>query len=207
VSVVISWIGRESVAVPFLARVVVELRIGKKPKAENARWFAINLFVDPGRFRCDLLVQPETEVRIGFGGGAEAGLVDETEGLETLAALVSAVIKHLEQVEQPVAVLRNMIPENFGAAAPNVPGIASHDFVLRELNAAIHRLEDIRGDLREVRRGFASELRLVLDQCFFFFVAAGWENKQRRQRDNEGSRQIVEVTVFSIHLGISNLIW
>src|SRR5437762_1776701 len=74
VIVVISWISREPVAVPFLARVLVELRIWKKPEAENARWFAVNFFVDAGRLGRDLLVQPETEFRIGLGRGTEARL-------------------------------------------------------------------------------------------------------------------------------------
>ena len=58
VVIVILRIVDEAIAVPFLARLFVELRIGEEPESKNAGWFAINLFVDPRWFRFGLFVQP-----------------------------------------------------------------------------------------------------------------------------------------------------
>ena len=68
-----------------------------------------------------------------------------------------------------------MIPKMLVAPAPEVPGIAAHDFLRREIDAAIHRFKNIRGDLREIRGGFSRRFRLV-DWLVFF--ATG---KRRRQ--------------------------
>ena len=68
---VIVRVVHETLAVPFLARFVVELRIREKPEAEHAGGFAVNLFVDPGRLRFDLLVEPEAVfIRLGSRRGS-----------------------------------------------------------------------------------------------------------------------------------------
>ena len=47
------------------------------------------------------------------------------------------------------------------AGAPEVPGIATHDFLGRKIDAAIHRFENVRGDLRKIGSGFSSRFRFV----------------------------------------------
>src|SRR5207248_11096602 len=47
------------------------------------------------------------------------------------------------------------------ACAPEVPGIATHDFLRRQINAAIHRFENVRGVLRKIGSRFSSRFRFV----------------------------------------------
>jgi hypothetical protein len=61
------------------------------------------------------------------------------------------------------------------ARTPEVPGIAAHDFLGRQINAAIHRFKDVRGDLRKIDSAFSSRFRLV-DWLVFF--ATGKRHKQ-----------------------------
>ena len=61
------------------------------------------------------------------------------------------------------------------ASAPEVPSIATHDFLRRKINAAIHRFENVRGDLRKIDSAFSSRFRLV-DWLVFF--ATGKRHKQ-----------------------------
>ena len=69
---------------------------------------------------------------------------------ETIAPGKFAIIEHLQKVHETVAVLRGMIPKLLVACASWVPGVATHNFLLRKINAAIHRLENIGSDLREI---------------------------------------------------------
>src|SRR5262245_4650946 len=52
------------------------------------------------------------------------------------------------------------------ASAPEVPGVATHDFLRRKTNPAIHRFENVGSDLRKIgrafSRGFGFVDRLVL---------------------------------------------
>jgi hypothetical protein len=45
--------------------------------------------------------------------------------------------------------------------APEVPGIATHDFLWRKLNATIHRLENVGSDLRKISGCFPGCFRFV----------------------------------------------
>src|SRR4029450_3294031 len=56
------------------------------------------------------------------------------------------------------------------SGAPEVPGIATNDFLRRKINAAIHRFENVRGDLRKIGSGFSSRFRFV---CWLVFFATG----------------------------------
>ena len=56
------------------------------------------------------------------------------------------------------------------ACAPKVPGIATHDFLRRQINAAIHRFENVRGNLRKIGSRFSSRFRFV---GWLVFFAAG----------------------------------
>ena len=56
------------------------------------------------------------------------------------------------------------------ACAPEVPGIATHDFLRRQINAAIHRFENVRGNLRKIGSRFSSRFRFV---GWLVFFAAG----------------------------------
>ena len=173
VGAVIVWVVHEARAVPFLARFVVELRIREKTEPKDAGWLAVNFFVDAGWLRFDLLVEPEA-VFIRLGRGAEAGFVDQPECLEALAARILAVVERLEQIHQPEAVLGDMIPEMLVAAAPEIPGVAAHDLVRRERNPAIHRLEDVGRDLREIGGRQAGEFGFV----FWRVLGATREEKE-----------------------------
>ena len=70
---------------------------------------------------------------------------------------------------------------------PQIPGVASHDFLRRERDAAIHRLKDIRGDLRKVGRRQPRQLRFI----FRRLAAAGEEQKYAtaRRRSSRHSRK------------------
>ena len=63
------------------------------------------------------------------------------------------------------AVLRGVIPKMLVAAAPEVPGVAAHDFLLRKINAAIHRLENVCSDLRKIGGAFPCRFSFV-DRLF-----------------------------------------
>jgi len=54
-----------------------------------------------------------------------------------------------------------VIPKMLVASAPEVPGIAAHDFLWREIDAAIHRFENVRSDLWKIGCAFS---------CCFSFV-------------------------------------
>src|SRR5262245_55320127 len=150
VVVVVTRIVHETIAIPFLARFLVEIRIRKKPKTEHTRRLAVHGLIDASRFRLHLFIEPQTEF-VWFARCAESRLVHEAEHVEAFAARKFAVIEHLQQVHETKTVLRGVIPKKLVAAAPEVPGIAAHDFFPRKINAAIHRLENICGDLREIR--------------------------------------------------------
>jgi hypothetical protein len=53
------------------------------------------------------------------------------------------------------------------ARAPEVPSIATHDLLRRKIHAAIHRFENVRGDLRKIGSGFSSRFRFVGWLVFF----------------------------------------
>src|SRR6058998_1925749 len=56
------------------------------------------------------------------------------------------------------------------ASAPEVPCVAPHDFLRRKVNAPVHRLENVRSDLRKICRAFSCGFSFV-DRLVFF--AAG----------------------------------
>src|SRR6266481_2449177 len=122
VVIVVRRIVHETIAVPFLACLVVELRIWKKPKTKNAGRFAVNAFVDACRFRFYLLIQPQPKF-IRLASSTEPGLVYQTQNFETLAARKFAVIEHFQEIHQAVAVLRGVITKCLVATAPEVPSI------------------------------------------------------------------------------------
>ena len=63
-----------------------------------------------------------------------------------------------------------MIPKLLVACASWVPGVATHNFLLRKINAAVHRLENVVSDLRKVGSCFAGRFRFV---NWLVFLAAG----------------------------------
>ncbi len=174
---VVVRVADEACAVPLLAGFIVKLWIGKEAEPEDAGWLAVNFVVDAGWLWFNLLVEPEA-VFIRLGRGAETGFVDQTERLEALAARILAVVEHLEQIHQPEAVLGDMIPEMLVAAAPEIPSVAAHNLVRRELDAAIHRLEDVGRDLREIVRREPGKFGFVFGRRF---AAARGEEKKEGQ--------------------------
>src|SRR5262249_17974369 len=71
-----------------------------------------------------------------------------------------------------------MIPKLLVATAPEVPGISAQDFFRRKINAAIHRLENVGGDLRKNGRVFSRSFRFV-DRLVFFFAGERGERASR----------------------------
>src|SRR5262249_15908697 len=129
-------------------------------------WFAVNSLVDARRLGLHLLIEPQVKL-IRLGRGTKSGLVYQAQSLESLAARELAVIEHLQKIHQPVAVLGRVIPKILLARAPQVPGIATHDFLGRQIDATIHRFENVRGDLWKIGSGFFSRFRLVNGLVFF----------------------------------------
>src|SRR5438067_623048 len=69
--------------------------------------------------------------------------------------------------------------------APKIPGVAPHDLLRRQGNAAVHRLEDVRGDLREIGGGLAGQLGFIFRHDRFFFPPAAGDQEKRH---DEGER-------------------
>src|SRR6476469_5529090 len=169
VVVVVSGIVHETIAIPFLARFLVEIRIRKESKTEHTRRLPVDCSIDACRFGLRLFVEPQAEF-ILLARRAESRFVHQPEHLEAFAARKFTVIKHLEQIHQTKTVLRDVIPKMLVASAPEVPRIAAHDFLRRKINTAIHWLENVCSDLREIGRAFSSRFRFV-DRLVLF--AAG----------------------------------
>src|SRR5262245_43413930 len=169
VVVVVTRIVHETIAIPFLARFLVEIRIRKKPKTEHTRRLPVDGVIDARRFWLNLFVEPQTEF-IRLACRAESRLVHQAEHFKTFAARKFAAIKHLQKIHQAVTVLGRVIPKMLVASAPEVPGIAAHDFLRRKIDAAVHRLEDVGSDLRKIGGVFSCRFCFV-DRLAFF--AAG----------------------------------
>src|SRR5438132_492758 len=160
--IVISWIVHETIAVPFLARFTVEIRIRKKPKAKHAGRLAVNVFVDAWRLLRRLFIEAQTKlVRLIRSARLKSRLIYQAQGFETFAARKFAVIKHLQKLHQPVAVLGGLIPKMLVTTAPEIPGIATHDFLWRKINAAVHRLENVGSNLRKISGCFPGRFCFV----------------------------------------------
>jgi hypothetical protein len=101
---------------------------------------------------------------------AKARFVHDALSFETLAARKFAVIEHPQKIHQPETVLCGLIPKVLVTTAPQVPGIAAHDFRLRKINAAVHRLENVISDLRKISGCFPGRFRFV---NWLVFPAAG----------------------------------
>src|SRR5438128_4099921 len=181
VVIVISWIVHETIAVPFLARFTVEFGVWKKPKTKNAGRFAVNGCVDTCRFRFDLLIQPQPKF-IRLSGSTKPRLVYQAQGFETAAARKFAAIKHLHKIHQPVAVLGGLIPKMLVTTAPEIPGIATHDFLWQKINAAVHRLENVGSNLRKISGCFPGRF------CFVnWLVFLATAKRDQRASDEAGS--------------------
>src|SRR5213078_4970790 len=148
--VVIARVVYETIAIPFLAHFVIELRIRKQSETEHAGGFAVNFLIDTGRLGLDLFIEPQTKF-IRLSCRAKTGLVREPQSFEPLAAYILAVIEHFQKIHQAVTVLSGPIPKMLITAAPKVPGVPAHDFFGRQVNAAVHGLEDVRCELWEIR--------------------------------------------------------
>ena len=123
---VIVRVADEACAVPFLARFIVEFRIGKEPKPKDAGWFAINFSSIPGGSgsACSSSHSPNSS---GLVAARKPGSLTSPSVLKRSPRWIFAVVEHLQQIHQPVAVLCDMIPEMFVAAAPKIPSVAAHD--------------------------------------------------------------------------------
>ena len=81
---------------------------------------------------------------------AKARFVHHALSFETFAARKFAIIKHLQKIHQPETVLCSLIPKVLVTTAPQIPGIATHDFRWRKINATIHWLENVGSNLRKI---------------------------------------------------------
>ena len=194
VIIVISWIVHETIAVPFLARFIVEFGIWKKAKTKNAGGFAVNGLVDAFRFRLDLLVQPQPKF-IRLASGTKPGLVYQAQGFKTFAARKLAIIKNLQKIHQPETVLCGLIPKVLVTTAPQVPGVAAHDFLGRKIEAAIHRLENISSNLREIGCCQAGSCGLV--HRLVFFTCAHCRAKNDRPTCSNNDAKIFHQALLS----------
>ncbi len=174
VVVVVGRIVHETIAVPFLARLAVELGIWKQSETQYAGRFAVNSFIDARRLGVHLLVQPQAKF-IRLSGRPKSRFVHKAQSLETLNAWIFAVIQHLQKIHQTVAILGCAIPKMLVAAAPKIPGVAAHDFLRRKIDATIHRFEDVGRDLWKIGGRFTSRFRFI---DWFVFFAAGKREKR-----------------------------
>ena len=76
------------------------------------------------------------------------------------------------------------------ACAPEVPSIATHDLLRRKINAAIHRFENVRGDLRKIGSGLSSRFRFV-DWLVFF--ATGKRHGQKGDKADSGRGETAKI--------------
>src|SRR5213595_1829808 len=97
VVVVIGRIVYETIAVPLLACLFIEVGIWKKPETEDTGWFAVNNLVDACRFGLHLLIEPQAKF-IRLGRGAKSGLIDQAQILEAFTARTFATIQHPHQI-------------------------------------------------------------------------------------------------------------
>jgi len=77
---------------------------------------------------------------------------------------------------------RDPVPEVLVAARPEIPGVAPHNFFRRKLDAAIHRFENIGGNLRKIGGRFSGRLRVV---DWLVFLAAA--ERQHGAANDAGS--------------------
>ena len=139
---------------------------GKSRKPSTPEGFPVDCSIDACRFGLRLFVEQQAKF-VRLARRAESRLVHEAEHFETFAARKFAVIEHLQQIHQTKTVLRGVIPKMLVASAPEVPGIAAHDFLRRKINAAIHRLENVGSDLRKIGRAFSCRFSFVDGLVFF----------------------------------------
>ena len=91
------------------------------------------------------------------------------------------------------------------ACAPEVPGIATHDFLRRQINAAIHRFENVCGDLREIGSRFCSRFRFV---GWLVFLAARKRQGQagaKADSDPDETEKIASGLEERLHRGIIDI--
>ena len=88
---------------------------------------------------------------------AKARFVHDALSFETFAARKFAIIKH----HQPETVLCGLIRKMLVTTAPEIPGIATHDFLWRKINAAVHRLENVGSNLRKISGCFPGRFCFV----------------------------------------------
>ena len=150
----------ETIAIPFLTRYVIEFWIRKNPKPEHAGRFAVDVLVDAFRFRFYLLIEPQTEFT-GCAWRAKPRFVVQAEDFETIAAGIFAVIEHLQEIDETIAVLCGAIPETLVARAPKVPCVAAHNFLGGKIKTPVHWFENVSRDLRKIGRGFSCRFRFV----------------------------------------------
>src|SRR2546428_5203326 len=160
----------ESLGVPFFLRLIVEIWIRKQSKTHDPRRVAIDFGINPLRFWSHPPVQIETVsvFCILIAGLPETRLIDKAQVGMSRAAL--ARIQHLQKIDQSIAFPRDPVPEVLVAARPEIPRVAPHNFFRRKLDAAIHRFENIGGNLWKIGGRLASRLRFIYR---LVFVATG----------------------------------
>jgi len=72
----------------------------------------------------------------------------------------------------------------------NLNRIAAHDFLWRKINAAVHRLENVVSDLREVGSCFAGRFRFV---NWLVFLAAGKNDNRACNEAASDSREAEKI--------------
>ncbi len=76
------------------------------------------------------------------------------------------------------------------ASAPEVPRVASRDFLGGKINAAVHRLENVGSDLRKIGSGPSSRFRFV---NWLVFLAAGKNDNRACNEAASDSREAEKI--------------
>src|SRR6266481_4091662 len=151
----------ESLSVPFFLRLIVEIGIWKQPETHDPCRVAIDFGINPFRFWSHPLIQIETVsvFCILIAGLPETRLIDKAQIGMSRAAL--SRIDHLQKIDQSIAFPRDPVPKVLVAARPEIPRVAPHNFFRRKFDAAIHRFENIGGNLWKIGGRFSGRLRIV----------------------------------------------
>jgi len=116
VVVVISRIVHETIAFPFFAGLFVEVRIWKKPEAEDPGWFAVNSFVDACRL-CSTCSSSHKQIHPPWSAARNPGSFTKPK---VLSAHRARTFGYPASLRDPLthSCLGRTIPETLIARAP-----------------------------------------------------------------------------------------
>src|SRR4030095_839974 len=152
---------------------------------------AINLGVDVSTLRFCRFINPKA-ILIWLRSLLEAWLIDESQFLK--AGTAFSRVDRFQQVKQSETFTGHPVPKLLGATAPKVPGITALDFVGRQLDAAVHGLEDVKRNFWKV---FKLAPTAIIEQRVHFLSAAGAGEGHEGEKHEPG-----ENCIFYFHSGL-----